>query len=140
MEAPAGRCRLFGFLGLTVCRSAPVAQLDRAPDYESGGQRFESFRARQPSQPISHRYAQSVRVSGPAAPHFAFPRSNLRARGSGATVSEYGLLTDLISVVIIGAVKAVGTNMNSKFNTIANNLSYNRVSRRCVRAKVITER
>ena len=25
---------------------APVAQLDRAPDYESGGQRFESFRAR----------------------------------------------------------------------------------------------
>src|SRR6185369_12160085 len=26
--------------------SAPVAQLDRAPDYESGGQRFESFRAR----------------------------------------------------------------------------------------------
>src|SRR5579872_3504762 len=32
-----------------ACRfpaSAPVAQLDRAPDYESGGQRFESFRAR----------------------------------------------------------------------------------------------
>ena len=27
-------------------RRAPVAQLDRAPDYESGGQRFESFRAR----------------------------------------------------------------------------------------------
>ena len=25
---------------------APVAQLDRAPDYESGGRRFESFRAR----------------------------------------------------------------------------------------------
>src|SRR5262249_34919284 len=30
---------------------APVAQLDRAPDYESGGQRFESFRARQFSTP-----------------------------------------------------------------------------------------
>ena len=28
-------------------RHAPVAQLDRAPDYESGGRRFESFRARQ---------------------------------------------------------------------------------------------
>src|SRR5215469_9637389 len=28
-------------------QNAPVAQLDRAPDYESGGQRFESFRARQ---------------------------------------------------------------------------------------------
>ena len=27
--------------------SAPVAQLDRVPDYESGGRRFESFRARQ---------------------------------------------------------------------------------------------
>jgi hypothetical protein len=27
-------------------RSAPVAQLDRAPDYESGGQEFESLRAR----------------------------------------------------------------------------------------------
>src|SRR5690606_4051264 len=27
-------------------QAAPVAQLDRAPDYESGGQRFESFRAR----------------------------------------------------------------------------------------------
>ena len=26
---------------------APVAQLDRVPDYESGGRRFESFRARQ---------------------------------------------------------------------------------------------
>src|SRR5262245_1787531 len=28
-------------------RQAPVAQLDRAPDYESGGQEFESLRARQ---------------------------------------------------------------------------------------------
>ena len=27
-------------------REAPVAQLDRAPDYESGGQEFESLRAR----------------------------------------------------------------------------------------------
>ena len=26
--------------------AAPVAQLDRAPDYESGGRRFESFRVR----------------------------------------------------------------------------------------------
>src|SRR5512141_2258091 len=32
-----------------LCRAlqAPVAQRDRAPDYESGGRRFESFRARQ---------------------------------------------------------------------------------------------
>ncbi|VTZ58941.1 hypothetical protein EMEDMD4_10117 [Sinorhizobium medicae] len=27
-------------------RHAPVAQLDRAPDYESGGQEFESLRVR----------------------------------------------------------------------------------------------
>jgi hypothetical protein len=27
-------------------KNAPVAQLDRAPDYESGGRTFESFRAR----------------------------------------------------------------------------------------------
>ena len=30
----------------TLPVSGPVAQLDRAPDYESGGQRFESVRAR----------------------------------------------------------------------------------------------
>ena|SRR5215510_12136272 len=29
-----------------AAESAPVAQLDRAPDYESGGQEFESLRAR----------------------------------------------------------------------------------------------
>jgi hypothetical protein len=38
-------------LGLAVAAlkgtRAPVAQLDRAPDYESGGQEFESLRARQ---------------------------------------------------------------------------------------------
>ena len=31
---------------LDAARHAPVAQLDRASDYESEGQRFESFRAR----------------------------------------------------------------------------------------------
>src|SRR5271165_2885295 len=36
---------------------APVAQLDRAPDYESGGQEFESLRARQSFQYV--RLAQS---------------------------------------------------------------------------------
>jgi hypothetical protein len=34
-------------LGLEMsAKNAPVAQLDRAPDYESGGQEFESLRAR----------------------------------------------------------------------------------------------
>ena len=33
---------------------APLAQLDRALDYESSGQRFESSRARHLSQGLSH--------------------------------------------------------------------------------------
>ena len=35
---------------------APVAQLDRVPDYESGGRTFESYRARQ----ISKEYKKSL--------------------------------------------------------------------------------
>ena len=42
---------------------------------------------------------------------------------SGATAIEYGLLAALISVVIIGAVKAVGGNLSNKFNAIAGNLT-----------------
>jgi hypothetical protein len=34
--------------GYSYAHIAPVAQLDRAPDYESGGQEFESLRARHP--------------------------------------------------------------------------------------------
>jgi pilus assembly protein Flp/PilA len=37
----------------------------------------------------------------------------------GATAIEYGLIAGLIAVVIIGAVTTVGTNLSSKFNTIA---------------------
>jgi pilus assembly protein Flp/PilA len=42
---------------------------------------------------------------------------------SGATAIEYGLIGALISVIIITAVKLVGTNLSSTFNKIANNLS-----------------
>jgi pilus assembly protein Flp/PilA len=42
---------------------------------------------------------------------------------SGATAIEYGLLAALISVVIIGAVKLVGTKLNSTFTSISGNLS-----------------
>jgi pilus assembly protein Flp/PilA len=38
---------------------------------------------------------------------------------SGATAIEYGLIVALIAVVIIGAVTTVGTNLRTKFNTIA---------------------
>ena len=37
-------CKIRG-LPLDPCRAAPVAQLDRAPDFESGGQGFESLPA-----------------------------------------------------------------------------------------------
>ena len=49
----ARREPLHGFSRAT--RAAPVAQLDRAPDYESGGQEFESLRARHLVPVCKHR-------------------------------------------------------------------------------------
>src|SRR5580704_9453909 len=59
-------------------KNAPVAQLDRAPDYESGGQEFESLRARHHLSIISAFFR---------APHLSastkiFRGSNMEARGS----------------------------------------------------------
>jgi pilus assembly protein Flp/PilA len=45
---------------------------------------------------------------------FAFLRDE-----SGATAIEYGLIAALISVVIITAVKLVGTNLDATFNSVA---------------------
>ncbi len=42
---------------------------------------------------------------------------------SGATAIEYGLIAALISVVIIGAITLVGTNLSGTFNHIASALS-----------------
>ncbi|HEX7968709.1 MAG TPA: Flp family type IVb pilin [Stellaceae bacterium] len=42
---------------------------------------------------------------------------------SGATAIEYGLIAALISVVIIGAVTLVGTNLSTTFQNIATSLS-----------------
>jgi pilus assembly protein Flp/PilA len=42
---------------------------------------------------------------------------------SGATAIEYGLLASLIAVVIIGAVKLVGSNLSTMYTAVANNLS-----------------
>lgn len=42
---------------------------------------------------------------------------------SGATAIEYGLIAALIGVVIITGVTLLGTNLNSKFNTIAGKLT-----------------
>jgi len=38
---------------------------------------------------------------------------------SGATAIEYGLIAALISVVIIGVLSTIGTNLTAKFNQIA---------------------
>jgi pilus assembly protein Flp/PilA len=42
---------------------------------------------------------------------------------SGATAIEYGLIAALISVVIIGAITAVGTQLTTTFNTISTAIS-----------------
>ena len=42
---------------------------------------------------------------------------------SGATAIEYGLIAALISVVIIGVLSTLGTNLNTKFKTIADELA-----------------
>jgi hypothetical protein len=45
--------------GYTPALAAPVAQLDRAPDYGSGGWEFESLRARQSLTELIHRLKTS---------------------------------------------------------------------------------
>ena len=41
---------------------------------------------------------------------------------SGATAIEYGLIAALISVVIIGVLTTVGSNLNTKFGSVATSL------------------
>lgn len=45
--------------------------------------------------------------------------SSFARNESGATAIEYGLIAGLISVVIIGAITIVGSNLSAKFQTIA---------------------
>jgi pilus assembly protein Flp/PilA len=44
---------------------------------------------------------------------------NFAANESGATAIEYGLIAALISVVIITALTTVGSNLNTKFTSVA---------------------
>jgi len=46
--------------------------------------------------------------------------SRFVADRSGATAIEYGLIVALIAVVIIGAVTALGTNLNTSMSTAGN--------------------
>ena len=42
---------------------------------------------------------------------------------SAATAIEYGLIAGLISVVIIGAITLVGTNLTTKFTAVSTALT-----------------
>ena len=41
---------------------------------------------------------------------------------SGATAIEYGLIAALVAVVLIAALKTLGTNLSATFSSIATNL------------------
>jgi pilus assembly protein Flp/PilA len=43
----------------------------------------------------------------------------LESRDRGATAVEYGLIVALIAVIIIAAVALIGTNMRTKFSSVA---------------------
>jgi pilus assembly protein Flp/PilA len=45
---------------------------------------------------------------------------------SGATAIEYGLIAALIAVVIITALRTIGSNLNTAFTTIGTNLATTR--------------
>lgn len=47
-----------GLLSPSLAKNAPVAQLDRALDYESRGQEFESLRARQFTIPVAAMFSR----------------------------------------------------------------------------------
>jgi pilus assembly protein Flp/PilA len=43
----------------------------------------------------------------------------LESRDRGATAVEYGLIVALIAVIIIAAVALIGTNLRTKFSSVA---------------------
>jgi len=49
--------------------------------------------------------------------------NKLRRNEDGVTALEYGLIAALIAVVIISAVTALGKNVSTTFNTVANAIS-----------------
>ncbi|HET9648417.1 MAG TPA: Flp family type IVb pilin [Microlunatus sp.] len=49
----------------------------------------------------------------------SFLTGKFDSKDRGATAVEYGLMVSLIAVVIIGAVTAIGVNLDGLFNTVA---------------------
>jgi pilus assembly protein Flp/PilA len=52
-------------------------------------------------------------------PKAARSERNFFKEESGATAVEYGLMVVLIAVVIVAAVTTLGTNLSTKFNSVA---------------------
>ena len=50
------------------------------------------------------------------------PIKNFLSKESGATAIEYGLIAALISIAAIAAMGALGNELGSMFNTVADNL------------------
>lgn len=48
--------------------------------------------------------------------------ARLRDREEGQGLAEYGLILALVAVVVVGAVTLLGTNINSKINSIAGSI------------------
>ena len=48
--------------------------------------------------------------------------SKLMNNSEGATAIEYGLIAALIAVAAIGAMKGIGTKLNSTFTNVSSNL------------------
>ncbi len=89
-------------------RTAPVAQLDRAPDYESGGQEFESLRARQiPVEPRQRR--KFAKMSRPARVRSIgiFAQQQSQRYFSGAIGFRHGFETSLGAVNRTGSAGAI---------------------------------
>lgn len=48
--------------------------------------------------------------------------ARLKDREEGQGLAEYGLILALVAVVVVGAVTLLGTNINSKINSIAGSI------------------
>lgn len=48
--------------------------------------------------------------------------NSMRSTDDGATAVEYGLMVSLIAVVIIGAVALIGTNLDTMFTNVNNEI------------------
>jgi len=73
-------------------------------------------------------YCCGVRVEnfntrGPTMHAFATSLKRFLTSEDGPTAVEYAVMLALIIIVCLGAIQAVGTNANAKFNTVQNALT-----------------